>query len=328
MILDESVFPSHRFTEQFVEELVRTINLIPSHQNGGFAEDRVQSTLQSNLIGGKRAAQTVIPGLLALRLISSIEGKVGRSASGDRVRREIRTSGSSALALAIIRSGLMADQLRSLRTSLKREGAGYACGRSAAVAAAPQLVGLLARLPGVVVGGRMIVDEVASKEIDSVWNELPPSGRRSWQDRERQRWAIGQRAELYSVQLESTAFVGARTSVRWVSRDDESLGYDIEVSGPPVRHVEVKGSSSPDLNFTLSANEHRTATRLRDAYEIHYWGQIDVKADPLEDFNRLRRRGFPVRICDPIGTLTAGLWTIKPSEYRVGYNGEMADLLG
>ena len=308
---------SSAFTEVFVEQLIKLIVVIPSHRSGGIEADGLETVLQSRIEGGRYSARIAMSCLASMRLIAEIDGVVGRSTSGDRLRREIRKSGSSPLALAIIRSGLMADQIRAIRGILRHHGEGYACGRSAVQGAAPQLFGLLSRMPDVVVRGLVEIGRDSGLELDSVWNELPPTSRMNWQDAEKRRKAIGDRAELYSLQLERSAHVGAWERITWVSRDDDSLGYDIEVPGNPIRRVEVKGSAGREIQFLLSANEYRVAQRHGPSYEIHFWGEIDIKRDPLEEFERLRNFGYPLRITDPASTLSSEPWLIEPSQYRV-----------
>jgi hypothetical protein len=305
------------FTELFVEQLVRMITAIPSHRSGGLASDGIDDVLLSRVEGGRDSVQAVRACLAAMRLITEIDSIVGRSTSGDKVRREMREHGSSPVALAIIRSGLMAEQVRAIRAILRRHGNGYACGRSAVQAIAPQLFGLLSRMPDVEVSGKIVIGRDAALEIDSVWNELPLTSRINWQDAEKRKKAIGDRAELYSLQFERTAHVGAWEKIIWISRDDDSLGYDIEVPENPIRRIEVKGSAGRDVLFFLSSNEYRVAQRYGTSYEIHFWGEIDIKCDPVEEFERLRSAGYPIRVSDPTYALTQEPWLIEPHQYRV-----------
>ena len=305
------------FTELFVEQLIKVINAVPSHRSGGLASDGLDDVLQSRIEGGRESVQAVRACLAAMRLITETDGIVGRSASGDKVRREMRERGSSSFALAIIRSGLMAEQVRAIRAVLRRQGNGYVCGRSAAQAIAPQLFGLLSRMPDVKVSGQIIIGHDAALEIDSVWNELPLTSRINWQEVEKRRKAIGDRAELYSLQFERSAHVGAWERIVWVSRDDDSLGYDIEVPGNPIRRVEVKGSAGQGILFFLSSNEYDTAQRYGSDYVIHFWGEIDIKRDPVEEYEWLRSRGYPIRVPDPTSALAQDPWLIEPYQYRI-----------
>ena len=168
----------------------------------------------------------------------------------------------------------MADQIRALRAVLRRVGEEYVCGRSAAQSAAPQLVGLLARMPDVTIGARLRVGLHAGQELDSMWNELPAHSRVNWRDIERRRRGVGERAELYSMQFERSSQLGAWQQIRWVSRDDDGLGYDIEVDGDPTRLVEVKGTSGPGVQFFLSSREYDVASKKGGAYEVQFWGRI------------------------------------------------------
>jgi Domain of unknown function (DUF3883) len=313
-------FASVDFTEVFVEQLVQVIAAIPSHQAGGLDSEGISAMLQSCLGVGNRSSRNVVACLTQMRLISEIDGMIGRSRTGDALRRDIRANGSYTLAVAILRSGLMADQIRALRPVLRAHANGYACGRSLAQTTAPQLVGLLSRMPDVSISGQMDIGRVSGLELDSVWNELPPGSRLNWQDAERRRKAIGDRAELYSLQLLRSSHVGAWENIGWVSRDDDSLGYDIEVRGIISRQVEVKGSSGRDVQFFLSSNEYRVAEACGAQYEIHFWGDIRIESDPVEEFQRLTAAGFPICIVDPVSILAQPPWIIKPSQYRVFRN--------
>jgi hypothetical protein len=177
-------------------------------------------------------------------------------------------------------------------------------------------------MPDVSIRGQVEIGRESGLELDSVWNELPLTSRIDSQDIEKRRKAIGDRAELYSLQVERSAYVGSWRQITWVSRDDDSLGYDIEVPGNPTRRIEVKGSAGRDLQFFLSANEYRVAQRHGSSYEIHFWGQINVKKDPVEEFERLVTAGYPIRVADPTSALTQRPWLIEPSQYRVTRNRE------
>ena len=306
-----------QFTEVLVENLITCMVTIPSHHAGGVQRDSMMTMLQSRIGVARRSTEVLLACLIAMNLVSEVNGVVGRSPQGDRLRREIRDGGSHAVVPVIIRSGLMADQIRALRTILRRGPDGYSCGRSAARAVAPQLVGLVCRMPDVIDGGRLTIGSATGLELDSVWNELAPDSRTNWEDIEKRRKAIGDRAELYSLQLERSSHLGAIDNILWVSRDDDSLGYDIEVAALPTRRIEVKGSSGRDVQFFLSANEYRVAKRHGAAYEIHFWGDIDLRRGPRDDFERLRAAGYPICIVDPVEVLKDSPWKIEPSQYRV-----------
>lgn len=314
---DEFDFSSTQFTEGFVERLLLVFPIIPSRHAGGIPSEGLDLLMQARISAAQRVIPAAVSCLVTMRLVTRAEGVLARSTLGDRVRRQLRSNGPHAMVTAILRSGLMASQIRAIHGVMKRADDGYVCGRSAAQTVAPQLVGLLARMPDVTVGGRLVIGRDTAMELDSMWNELTPASRIDWQDIERRRKAVGERAELYSMQLERSAQVGARERVIWVSKDDDSLGYDIEVRDEPTRRVEVKGSAGPDVQFFVSANEYRVAGRHTDAYEIHFWGGINLRADPQDDFERLTMAGFPIRITNPTVALNNPPWLIEPSVYRV-----------
>lgn len=310
-------FTSTHMTEQFVERLASAIDYIPSHFAGGIVDDALGSIMRSQLSVDRLASAAVVRCLESMQLVSEQNGVIGRSRIGDRLRREVRARGSAPLAVHIIRSGLMADQVRALRASLDTTAGGYSCGRAVAQRVAPQLIGLLARMDDVQVRGQITIGSASCAELDSVWNEVPPTSRLWWADQEAQRKAIGDRAELYSMQFERSAALGAWRQINWVSRDDDSLGYDIEVSGTTTRRIEVKGSTRPDVGFFLSVNEYRAAGRYGESYEIQYWGHINQLKDPPADYQRLLAAGYPVRIQNPVAALGSSPWTMQPSQYRV-----------
>ena len=97
------------------------------------------------------------------------------------------------------------------------------------------------------------VPRYLADEVYDAWS-LPPEPRGL--DRKK---AIGDRGEFYSHRLE-TMSAEDPTKIRWVARDDDGLGYDIEDrNATPRRRIEVKASAGDDLRFILSAREWREA---------------------------------------------------------------------
>ena len=315
-------FPSSAFTETFVEQIYVTLTVVPSAQQGRATTDGLVQILQSRITGGRRAARRVIDCLVVLGLVAETSGTYSRTSVGDRVRRVARSEGSAAIALALIRSGHMADQIRELRSVLKLTPNGYECLQSEARGHAPQLLGLLARLAGVAIGATISIGSIPGLELDSIWNELAPSARLDWLDIDKRRKAVGERAELYSMQFETNASLGARDRILWVSRDDDSLGYDIEVAEERRRCIEVKGTSGREVQFFVTSNEYDVASRYGDDYEIQFWGMIDLRTDPPQDYERLRGAGYPVRVRNPVQVLHQEPWRIAPDRYRVTVIGD------
>lgn len=317
MLLEER-FPSHSFTQVFVERLLAAVSAVPSREAGGLSANRAPVTLQTAIPGGPRAIRPTLDCLEALGIIATVDGALARTKFGNTIRRQLRAENASgAVALAVIRSGFMGDQVRTLRETLELSDDGYRCVRHRARDAAPQLLGLLARLPDVTVASEILIGPATSRELDSLWNEVLPSSRINWADLERRRKAVGDRAESYSMEFERAQRVGSVGDVAWASRDDDGLGYDIEVAGTPTRRIEVKGSSGPDVIFYLTAREHEVAARFGADYEVQFWGTVDLKTDPRVDYERLRTAGYPIRIANPLTALRGEPWAMIPDRYKV-----------
>jgi len=148
--------------------------------------------------------------------------------------------------------------------------------------------------------------------IDAPWS-LVPIPKESEDIKE----AVGHRAEAYSfhlLRLESKF----PSSIVWVSRDDQGLGYDIEDrSTGAVHRVEVKGSQGEEVRFLLTANEHKVAHQEPSSYEVHFWGEINLNRSPDLEFSTLRERGFPLRFEDLAAHLADNKLQATPTRYLV-----------
>ncbi len=108
------------------------------------------------------------------------------------------------------------------------------------------------------------------------------------------------------------------SSVLWVARDDETLGYDIEDrSTDDVQRIEVKASRQSEVRFFLSAREHTVAHRVPKSYGVHFWGDIDLSRDPMSEFSLLRERGFPLIFDDLAAHLADNRLEAVPTKYLV-----------
>lgn len=235
----------------------------------------------------------------------SKKGRRAVTLSEDRARRE--------LAKLLIQSGLLHEQVRKViqASTIDREG----MARSRVVQlrrAAPQLLGLLRAWPNVVGPSFVRIPPDLFDVIDAPWSLVPPPN-----EEEGTREAVGHRAEAYSfylLRLESNF----PTSVVWVSRDDQGLGYDIEDgSTGQVHRIEVKGSRGKDVRFLLTANEHDVAHQDPSSYEVHFWGEINLNRSPDVEFDLLRERGFPLRFEDLAAHLADRRLQARPTRYLV-----------
>jgi hypothetical protein len=231
-----------------------------------------------------------------------------RRAAADRSRQ---------LALAIIRSGVMHDQVRVLLDTFPmRPDGGMTCRLTSARSVAPQLVGLVQQWPGVRVGAELVIPAELLDEFTAVWALVAPQPETG--DETLRRWkSIGDRAEAYSYQLERLRVPDA-FGIVWVSRDDDNLGHDIEDrTVDPRRRIEVKGSGGAEVRFFMSENEWRRAHENPATYEIQFWGEIDLQHSPADEYARLRNKGYP-RVYRELPTrISSGELNAQPDRWRL-----------
>jgi Domain of unknown function (DUF3883) len=251
--------------------------------------------------------------LIDANLIVVREAHLRLTREGRTIATQDHQHGGTMLARALINAGYFVDQARRLTESSARdEATGHIyCRRSVAVGAAPQLVGILRRFPDVVWADRLVIPADLAAELSDIW-VLP--------DRETGfdvRKAIGDRGELYSYRYEQ---MQARDplKIHWVARDDDTLGYDIEdLNFNPRRRIETKASGGLETRFILSKNEWEVAHKESSAYEIHYWGRINLNRPARDEFAQLRRANFPLIYRDLPALVAEGVLTVAVSQYLV-----------
>lgn len=128
---------------------------------------------------------------------------------------------------------------------------------------------------------------------------------------------VGNRGELYTYHFEQLHAEDS-SMIRWVAKDNEGLGYDVEdISVYPHRRIEVKASTSSEIRFFLSANEWEMAHYYGEHYEIHFWGGIDLNRVLAEEYSRLRAIGYPLIYQDVAKHLEEDLLNAIPTQYVV-----------
>jgi hypothetical protein len=267
--------------------IVRSVGAFPP---AGIASERAIRVIWAKCGGPFDEVPLLIDVLKGCGLVRDSDGRMRSTKAGRRVATQDHQQGGRLIALGLIRAGYFAEQTRLLTEagSVKPDGS-FECLRSDAVHAAAQLVGLLRRWPDVKFDITFRVPPALSEELLDVWALVPSQGRD-----ERYRLDVGDRAEFYSYRLERLAASDA-SSIRWVSREDDRLGYDIEnVEEKPTRLIEVKGSGGSLPRFFLSANEWRVAHLETPRYEIHFWGEIDLGRPHHVEYDILREKGFPI----------------------------------
>lgn len=258
-----------------------------------------------------------VPGLIAVltqaELISS--GSTLRLTKiGRRVATQDHQHGGTILARTLIRTGFFADQARRLveLSQVDDESGEMTCFRRVALENAPQLVGQLRLFDGVVWEEKLRVPVSLSSELTEIWSLLPMRSPKN-----ATRKAIGDRGELYSYRFEQLRAKDSST-IRWVARDDESLGYDVEDNSvSPQRRIEVKASSWSEPRFFLSANEWEVAHCHGEHYEIHFWGTIDLNRPPPDEYSRLRAAGYPIIFLNVSQQIADGTLIASPTQYLV-----------
>ena len=213
--------------------------------------------------------------------------------AGERVVARRGPEGLRPLYLALLRTGYFHDQARRLLDlGTSNQDGSLTCPTRQARRACPQLIGILLQWIDVTATPIMQIPADLVRELEAVWALLPPTEPGDTLT-DTIRKTIGNRGELYSYQFERLAAETA-SDIVWVARDDETLGYDIEDrSIQPRRRIEVKASGDTTVRFFLSDNEWRKAHENPQHYEIHFWGGIDLAANPAEEFQRLRGLGYP-----------------------------------
>lgn len=282
----------------------------------GIRQDSLER-LAWRICGGPRDEISALITLLRdLGLVQVQQDTVRRSRAGDKVARTAAVGDLRPLGLALIRAGCFYDQARLLIESGTFDDSGsLVCSLKSARASSPQLLGVLRWWEGVTVLPSVVVPQELITELNTVWALLPPATEvPSWAV---ERKAVGDRAEMYTVQCERTK-VGDPSKIIWVARDSDTMGWDIEDrSKEPRRYIEVKGRRDDDVVFFLSNNEWAKAHELGERYEIHFWGEIDLKREPAVEYAELRAAGYPVIVRNLPARLAEKRCEANPDRWRV-----------
>ncbi|MYS22584.1 MULTISPECIES: DUF3883 domain-containing protein [unclassified Streptomyces] len=248
-------------------------------------------------------------------LVEAQDTRLKVTKAGVKIATQDHQSGGKLLGLALIRSGLFAGQARSLlEVSNINPSRSLSCPKELALSVAPQLTGILRRFTGAVaLTDQLTVAADLVAEISDVWSLLPPTAGPEIDFRK----DMGNRGELYSYRY-CRSIASDAAKVRWVARDDETLGYDIEdLNLTPKRLIEVKASGETAVRFFLSRNEWRMAHRFESAYEIHFWGGVSLKTPAKDEFDKLTKLGYPLIFRGLEGLLASKHLTAMPTQYLV-----------
>jgi len=272
--------------------------------------------------GTPEETATILDLMDRIKLLRTDDSGSRRTQAGDKLARSLRASNDTPLGLYLIRSGFFHDQARLLLELGKVDASGaLTCSIRNAQTAAPQLVHLLSAWDGVATYPEFRASPAVLQEINSVWALMPPPiNIPKWLAERKQ---VGDRAEMYSLQMERS--LSNPSQIIWVSRDTDALGYDIEDRrGAQLRCIEVKGRRDRDVIFFLSENEWTKAESLKEQYEIHFWGGIDLSSDPAIEYAGLRAAGYPIVFRDPVQSLSSRL-KATPVKWRLELNSSLED---
>jgi hypothetical protein len=242
---------------------------------------------------------TLVQTLAVLKLVRFDNHLPKRTPAGDRLAKAVRRD-ETVLGLTLIRAGHFYDQARLILETGTVDDTGLRCSIRTARTIAPQLVAILETWPGVTTYPELRISAAVVQELNSVWALLPPIT-------ELPKWAaerkeVGNRAEMYTVQLERTLV--SPSDILWVARDSDALGFDVEdVSVAPSRCIEVKGRRDRDIVFYFTEQEWEKAQSLKQRYEVQFWGGIDLTVEPAVEYSLLRANGYPLIFKNPAAQL-------------------------
>lgn len=298
-----------------MQRLGHALRLVPSGSVGVSVDEAVRA-IWANCGGPHDEVRSLLRLLDRIGLISYKSESLSRSRAGDRVAKAMKVGDQRPLGLTLIRAGCFHDQARALiEAGRLDENGNFVCPTRAARIGAAQLLGLLQLWEDVQVLPAVTLPKQLVAELNTVWALLPPpTDVPTWAV---ERKAVGNRAEMYSLQREKTR-LSDPSRVFWVARDSDSLGWDIEDrSVEPRRCIEVKGSRNSEIMFFLSENEWAKATELGDKYEVHFWGGIDLARDPAVEYSCLMAAGYPVIIEDLPVQARQSKWDATPVSWRI-----------
>ncbi|MGW2049479.1 DUF3883 domain-containing protein [Streptomyces sp. NPDC001858] len=237
--------------------------------------------------------------------------------SGVKIATQDHQVGGRILGKTLIQAGIFGGQVRRLLEVSQVDDAGtLVCPRDLALRVAPQLTGILRRFSAVTLSMELRVEASMVADMGDVWSLLPAPASPKIDTKK----DMGNRGELYSYQY-CRMNSSDSSKVRWVARDDETLGYDIEdLNYTPRRRIEVKSSGDGKVRFFLSRNEWNVAHELGEHYEVHFWGDVSLKLPVQQEFEKLMKLGYPIILRGISDLLASGRLAVTPTQYLVTHS--------
>jgi hypothetical protein len=299
-------------TPQRLERMTQTLRVVQHAGRTGIRQELAERTIWKNVGGPLTDVPDLVQVLRSLDLFRLRPPHLQVTKEGRQVANQDHQQGGRLLASRIIARGLLLNQGRLLVESSELNPAGdLQCRRDLAISLAPQLTGLLRRFPDVEFGQHLVVPRAFVTQLDNAWIPAESQGRLD------HRKLLGDRGEEFAYRFERDR-AHDRTKIHWVSQDDDGLGYDIEdTNGSTSRRIEVKTSSSKDVRFFLSTNEWQVASEDPASYEVQFWGEVNLNAQPAEEYQRLRAAGYPLIFGNLADHVQSGRLILEPSHYLV-----------
>jgi hypothetical protein len=306
---------AHWFTASRLQRLALTLSSLPSSQQDIPITESMRRLWRA--CGGPYdELAALLHVLMVLGLVLEVGTVTRRTVAGDRVAKAIGRNDLTPLGATLVRAGVFHGQSRFLIENGSSDGEGnLGCPLRVARIGASQLLGVLTWWRDVRLLPQVFIPKSLAIELNAVWALLPPPIEVPKWARERK--AVGDRAEIYTLQTERSR-VQNPSAIRWVARDADDIGWDVEDrSNAPIRRIEVKGRRDEVVIFFLSENEWNKAREFGPEYEIHFWGEIDLQREPAVEYAVLRAAGYPLVISDLASEMRDGRWIAEPVRWRV-----------
>jgi hypothetical protein len=292
--------------------MTRALRVVQHAGRTGLRLELADRTIWKTVGGPLGDVPDIVQTLLSLGLLADRPPHLQLTRSGRQVATQDHQRGGRLLARQIINGGLLLNQARVLVESCEPDDAGaLRCRRDLAISRAPQLTGLLRRFPEAEFGAHLVIPRELVSELDNAWIPAAPRSRVD------HRKSLGDRGEEFSYRYERDN-AADRTRIHWVAQHDDNLGYDIEdINESTRRLIEVKASAATDVRFFLSTNEWRVASENPAAYEVQFWGGLNLASDPAEEYQRLRASGYPIVFSCLPDQVQAGRLHLEASQYVI-----------
>lgn len=296
-----------------LEAAVRALSRLSWRSPGSW----LSSDFESLLPDGRRGAELLVV-LERADLIVRDGSEWTMTAHGRSTIAAASKGQWNAFALAVLETGLYDDQLSRLLESGDVEGAVLRCPVARVRHVAPVAGAVLAWVPAYRDANDLVIPLA---DLEHLLAETSMDQAVVVPDWVVDNTSVGWRAELYSLRSERTIHGVAK--VLHTSKDaGDGFGYDIEVTtASPSRIIEVKGSRSDRVSFTMTRRELETARAQPDRYQLQFWGEISLARKPRDEYRLLRSVGYPRVYGDVAAKIDSGEWSSEATSWKIETSG-------